>query len=100
MNLEEVVCEDVATVTLDDTLSISDAGALLTQLRNTAEEKKNVLLDASNVNAIDTASMQLIAAFSRKVQSLGYELDLKNPSETFQNSAHLLGIQSCFQRVA
>ncbi len=100
MSAEDTTNDNAMTVVLDDTLGITDVDALFNQLKDAAAEKKNILLDASRVNSIDTTSIQLLIAFISKVQSFDCEVNLINTSDIFQENISLLNLEDYFQKAA
>lgn len=55
---------------------------------------REVALDASKVEKVDTAIMQLLTAFYRSAKAQGIEVKWKNPSEGMLRSAELLGLRA------
>ena len=78
------------TMTLNSAVVINDAEPLYVKLGKTSN--KDVRIDASAVEKIDTAIMQLLYAFVLKVNSLNHKISWINPSNEFKSSAALLGL--------
>ena len=79
------------TLTLDSVVVINNAKSLYKTLAEIADNS-DVTIDASAVEMIDTAVLQLLFAFTRKVQAGNHQLSWKNPSEEFVSRADLLGL--------
>jgi len=56
-------------------------------------QKNDVVIDASGVNMIDTAMLQLLTVFVTKLKNEGLKVIWKNPSEELINRATLLDLQ-------
>lgn len=79
------------TLTLDSVVVINDAKSLYQTLA-AIDDDSDVTIDASAVEMIDTAVLQLLFAFTRKVQAGDHQISWKNPSEEFVFRADLLGL--------
>ncbi len=80
------------TVDLGDTLNIPDAAELHKQLKGLLERSQPVVLDASSIEAIDTAALQLLCAFYREAPKRGLEVTWREPSESLCRNAGYLGL--------
>lgn len=78
------------TLTLDSVTVINNAKALYEELGNVTNTDVNI--DASAVEMIDTAIMQLLYAFVTKVTSNNHKINWINPSKEFISRAGLLGL--------
>jgi anti-anti-sigma regulatory factor len=56
------------------------------------DDGNDVTIDASAVEMIDTAVLQLLFAFTRKVQAGSHQISWINPSDEFVSRAELLGL--------
>lgn len=81
------------SVVLDENPTISEASMLFETLKCMLATEQDVTLDASRVKSIDTASMQLLTAFSRKIDEKGNDLIWAEQSEGFRKTAELLGLR-------
>ena len=81
------------SVVLDESLTISEATTLYETLKCMLATDQDVTVDASRVKSIDTASMQLIAAFAARFSQSGNELVWEDESESFRKTATLLDLQ-------
>lgn len=69
-------------------IGIADAKALFTDLGVLLKEQAELMIDASQVESVDTAVLQLLVVAVRDHANLSW----KNPSETFCKTAGLLGL--------
>ncbi|NNL06549.1 MAG: STAS domain-containing protein [Gammaproteobacteria bacterium] len=79
------------TLTLDSVVVINDARSLYQTLAEIYNDS-DVTIDASAVEMIDTAVLQLLFAFTKKVQAGNHQISWKNPSDEFVSRADLLGL--------
>lgn len=79
------------TLTLDSVVVINNAKSLYQTLAEINDDT-DVTIDASAVEMIDTAVLQLLFAFTRKVQAGNHQIRWKNPSDEFVSRADLLGL--------
>ena len=79
------------SLTLDSVVVINNAGSLYQTLAE-IDDDSDVTIDASAVEMIDTAVLQLLFAFTRKVQAGNHRVSWKNPSDEFISRADLLGL--------
>lgn len=75
-----------------DALSIADVGDLYADLLVSLAEGKTVQFDASKLERIDAAALQILYAYSKEAASNGSPLIWEQPSEAFYRSAELLGL--------
>ena len=73
-------------------LDILGARALYGCLSGVLAEGKSVELDAGQVERVDTAALQLLAAFCRAVREAGVSLRWRNASGPLCEAAALLGL--------
>jgi anti-anti-sigma regulatory factor len=78
------------TLTLNSVTVINNAKALYEELDNVTNTDVNI--DASAVEMIDTAILQLLYAFVTKVTSNSHKINWINPSKEFISRARLLGL--------
>lgn len=79
-------------VVCERNLDIVVAGQVLIQLREAIEAGSEVSIDASAVERVDTACLQVLCAFSRQAKINGIALDWRSVSPSFRASADLLGL--------
>lgn len=73
-------------------LNIHEVGSLKTRLGRFLDANQGVILDASKVEKIDTAVMQLLTAFCRSAGAKGIAVKWKNPNSRILHSAEILGL--------
>ena len=79
------------TLTLDSVVVINNAKSLYQTLAE-IDDDSDVTIDASAVEMIDTAVLQLLFAFTKKVQTGNHQISWINPSDEFVSRADLLGL--------
>lgn len=79
------------TLILDPVVVINNARTLHQTLAD-IDGDADVTIDASAVEMIDTAVLQLLFAFVNKVQAGDHKISWKSPSEEFVSRADLLGL--------
>lgn len=82
------------TVVLGEDLEIADAGILLEQLRAVVKSNSNILIDGSQIRAIDTAILQLLAVLFCQALKRKIGISWQQPSDTLRKSAALLGLET------
>ena len=78
------------TLALDSVVVINDAKALYEELAKIINTDVNI--DASAVEMIDTAILQLLYTFVMKVTSANHKVNWINPSDEFISRARLIGL--------
>lgn len=79
-------------IVLDENPGITEVSTLYETLKCLLATDQDVELDASRVKSIDTASLQLLAAYSNKFENLESNLIWIAQSDKFCNTARLLGL--------
>lgn len=74
--------------------SVKDAAALKTSLCAAALDSAAVTLDASAVERVDTATIQLLCAFVRDRSSRNQGVTWRGESQALQDAARLLGVRA------
>lgn len=78
-------------------LSVSHARALHAQLGQVlAPPIGSLVLDAGQVEQVDTAAMQVLAGFCRHLQEQGTPMHWQAVSPAVQQAGHLLGLEKLF----
>jgi len=77
---------------LDATLNIQGVHALHGELLKILQDHSVLELDASAIKSIDTASLQLFVILKQESIKLQKEVNFEFPSDTFINSAKVLGV--------
>ncbi len=93
----EAIEQDVETgseskITLDATLNIQTVGALYDQFLKMLDTQNIIEIDASSVESIDTATLQLITVFKQAGIKLQKEISVDFPSDKFVEAAEILGL--------
>ena len=73
-------------------LAINDAKALFAELHKKIDVSKDITIDASTVEMVDTAILQLLLSFVRKVRANGLKVNWKKPSKEFVNRIEMLNL--------
>lgn len=76
---------------------VSEAAALKSRLARLISERRPVALDIGRVERVDTAGMQLIAAFVRDRRRQGLAIEWHGRSATLSAAARLLGLDSLLE---
>jgi anti-anti-sigma regulatory factor len=84
MTIEVIAC--------GETFGIADVNALYPRLLTLLLEERPLVFDCSQIERIDTAALQMLYAFSKASSLYGYEINWNQASDSFINSAHLLGV--------
>jgi ABC-type transporter Mla MlaB component len=87
----EPVVSDEGTVTLSSNASLRDAGALKDALVRVLDRQATVTLDARAVERVDTATLQLLAAFVRDRQMMSRQCVWHAAPAALIEAARLLG---------
>lgn len=81
-----------ATINLDPTLSIQNVVTLHEKLKNSYAAHDSLVIDASQVSSIDTATLQLLVALKKEASKQQKNVDITSPTRRFIESAELLGV--------
>jgi len=76
-------------------IDISGSKDLYNTLQDALRARCPVTLDATRVERIDTAVLQLLCAFVRDAQASGVVVQWRQPSPALQSAARLLNVRSC-----
>lgn len=74
--------------------TVAESGALKSALLDVLQQQATVTLDIASVQRIDTAGIQLIAAFVRERESRGRKVEWRGTAPAFTSAARLLGVAS------
>lgn len=80
-------------VDLESSIAIADVKQLAGKLRGLPKESRDVVLDASRVDAVDTAGLQLLVAFVRDTASQGVNVSWREPPEALCHAAACLDLE-------
>jgi len=89
-----------ADIACGDSLDISGVSELHRQLSGALKDSRAVSLDVSQVQRADTGALQLLAAFCQAARTRGVTVTWRQPSEVFDLSARLLGLDGMLRNVA
>jgi len=74
---------------------ISGAPDLHDTLQAALGAQRPIVLDATHVEHVDTAVLQMLCAFVRAAQASGIGVQWRQPSPALENAARLLNVQTC-----
>lgn len=75
-----------------DQLNISLVTETKAELEAALVSNETVVLDASNVESVDTAALQLLVAFIQQASLKGSRVEWPQPSEAFLTTVKLMGL--------
>ncbi len=81
-------------IKLDSVLVINDVQTMYAQLDTMLESKQNIIIDASAVEMLDTAMLQLLLAFVIKIKAQNREVIWIKPSAEMISRAATLNLQA------
>ena len=84
-------------IVLDAVLSIRNVQTFHQRLAEILQTFDSIELDASQVTAIDTASLQLLLILKRTALNLGKQVTIDFPSDKFIEASNLLGISEMLE---
>ena len=85
------------TLVFEGSLDIAGAGLLREQLMQALSEKQPVVIDAANVERVDTAALQVLTAFFKDAGAQNLEVRWKEPAQVLTNAAQMLGLHDSLQ---
>ena len=80
-------------IVLDPVLAVDNAKKLYEQFNSVIQKNRSVIVNASAVEMIDTAMLQLLVAFVRKLQDQGIKISWAKPSDELMSRAELLDLK-------
>lgn len=84
---------DSIALDLDQVVNIKTVNAIKEKLDEALKQEKDVLLLGGSVEQVDTAGLQLLAAFNERLKCTGHHMRWEDPSEEVQQVASLLGLE-------
>lgn len=78
---------------LDSELNIAATADLYDRMQPFLDQKEEILLDASKVEVVDSAALQLLLVFVREAQERSISTRWESASKKFLNTVTLLGFQ-------
>ena len=85
-----------AALSLPEECTLADAATLKVRLAALLATENPVTLDVSGVRRIDTASLQLLAAFTRDRRASRLAVDVRGESPAFGEAVRLTGLGRLF----
>jgi anti-anti-sigma factor len=79
-------------IVFDGSLDIAGAAQLREQLLQALTSKQPVVLNAANVEKVDTAALQVLTAFFKDADAQNLDVQWKEPTQAVKNAAQLLGL--------
>jgi ABC-type transporter Mla MlaB component len=79
-------------IELDSAITIRDVSELLEQLNNISPDKNELVFEASKVERVDTAALQLLSGFYLFAIDAGKKVIWNRPSEALCKAVELLGL--------
>lgn len=79
-------------ITLKSVLAINDAKTMSGELHQKLDANKNITIDAASVEMVDTAILQLLLSFVRKLRANGLTVSWNNPSKELVNRVEMLNL--------
>jgi anti-anti-sigma regulatory factor len=86
------VATEERSYTLDAVLVINNAHMIYGQLNTLIDAKKDILIDASSVEMVDTSILQLLLSFVLKQQQQSLKVSWLNPSSELLTRAKMLDV--------
>jgi len=83
---------DDACIVLDNTLNIQSVTALHERFLQAIDQMQEIVIDASQVEQIDTANLQLLLILKQECVKLQKKLRIDVPSERFVDACQRLGL--------
>jgi len=80
------------TLRLPETLRISDAADVYAYMLDVSRESGPVCIESAALRQIDTAGLQLLAAFASEIRKQGAQLVWPEPAPVLCNAANVLGM--------
>ena len=87
----------IETINCGDSLKAENLDALYARLLMSLANGKQVALDCSDLDYIDTPALQMLAAFSKEAAIHGQAVIWEKTSEVFQKNLSLLGLEQVMQ---
>lgn len=88
---------DTTHVVLEAALGIRDTRVLHEKLDAALAAATAIVVDASRVERLDAAAMQVLASFARAARERGLALSWQSPSPVLQQAARVLGFESVLE---
>ncbi len=90
---DSMPAEDLGdTLKLNSVLNIESVGALHSRFVEILQQRDSFEIDASNVESVDTTTLQLLIALLKETNASNQQYRISNASEQFMDSARMLGV--------
>lgn len=86
-----------ASLTLAAECTVAEADALKADLLHLLDDSRAVTLDVTGLQRIDTAGLQLLAAFVRDRRTAGHRVEWQGRAPALETAAGLLGLRSMLE---
>jgi len=84
--------KEITVIDCGDVLDIANVADMYTRVLSSLADGHAIQFDASKIECIDTAAIQMFYAFSKEVGKYGYVLLWEGVSEACVRSAKILGL--------
>jgi len=84
-------------IKLQNQLGIQHVSGLKTELESALSAGDSVLLNASAVESVDTAGLQLLVAFVQHAALKNSAFEWQSPSDAFIETAEIMGLSAVLQ---
>ena len=88
------------SLVLEETLAISEIETLYETLKCVVATEQDLIIDATAVGSMDTASAQLLVSCVRQLEENGCAIQWIGASEAFTKTAKLLNLEQWLQQAA
>ena len=92
---ETLEVQHVTVIHCDACLDIAGVGELYAKLREALEARRSIVLEAAQVERIDTAALQTLCAFFQEAQTRDVVVQWQQPSVAVQTAARRLNLSLC-----
>lgn len=84
--------DEINVIVLEGALDIAGAGKLRERLLRVLSAKQNAAVDASHVERVDTAALQVLTAFFKDAVAQNLDIQWQEASQSIKDAARLLGL--------
>jgi ABC-type transporter Mla MlaB component len=85
---------EATVICCDACLDIAGARDFYNRLQAAMQARQPVVLDATHIERVDTAALQILCAFFRDAEVHGLVVQWQQPSPALQNAARLLNVST------
>ena len=83
---------EATVICCDACLDMAGARGFYNRLQAALQARQSIVLDASHIERVDTAALQILCAFFREAQVKGLVVQWQQPSPALQSAARLLNV--------